>query len=54
MSGVIFSYAIIIFDEFYFGESKEPGETHVIKLSQQLTLKVPVMAIDALQHFETG
>ena len=32
-SGILFSYASIIFGEFYFGESKEHCETQVIKFS---------------------
>ena len=38
MSGVLFSYASIRFREFYFCNSKEPRETHVIKLSQKLSI----------------
>ena len=37
-SGILFSYVIIIFDEFNFGESKEPRETRVIKFSQKLSI----------------
>ena len=39
-SGALFLYAsiIIIFCEFYFGESKEPCETRVIKFSRKLSI----------------
>ena len=37
-SGVLFSYTSIIFDMFYFCESKEPRETRVIKLSQKFSI----------------
>ena len=37
-SGVLFSYASIIFGEFYFGESKELRETLVIKFSRKLSI----------------
>ena len=37
-SGVLFSYASIIFGEFYFSESKEPRETRVIKFSRKLSI----------------
>ena len=36
--GILFSYASIIFGEFYFGESKEPCETRVIKFSRKLSI----------------
>ena len=36
--GVLCSYASIIFGEFYFGESKEPHETRVIKFSRKLSI----------------
>ena len=36
--GVLFPYASIIFGEFYFGESKEPRETRVIKFSRKLSI----------------
>ena len=36
--GVLFSYASIIFGEFYFGESKEPCETRVIKFLRKLSI----------------
>ena len=38
MSGTLFLYASIIFGEFYFDESKEPRETHVIKFSPKLSI----------------
>ena len=38
MSGILFSYANIIFGEFYFSESKEPHETHLVKLSRKLSI----------------
>ena len=34
--GVLFSYVSIIFGDFYFGKSKEPRETCVIKFSQKI------------------
>ena len=39
-SGALFLYAsiIIIFGEFYFGESKEPRETRVTKFSRKLSI----------------
>ena len=37
-SGVLFSYASIIFGEFYFGESKEARETRIIKFSRKLSI----------------
>ena len=37
-SGILFSYASIIFGEFYFGELKAPLETHVIKFSRKLSI----------------
>ena len=37
-SGLLFSYASIIFGEFYFGESKEPCETRVMKFSRKLSI----------------
>ena len=37
-SGILFSYAIIIFGEFNFGESKDPHETRVIKFSRKLSI----------------
>ena len=36
--GVLFPYASIIFGEFYFGESKEPRETRVIKFWRKLSI----------------
>ena len=36
--GVLFSYASIIFGKFYFGESKEPRETRVIKFARKLSI----------------
>ena len=36
MSGVLFSYASIIFLDFYFPDSKEPRETWVTKGSRKL------------------
>ena len=38
MFGVLFSYASILFGEFYFGESKESRETCVIKFSRKLSI----------------
>ena len=38
MSGILFSYASIVFGEFNFGESKEPRETRVIKFSWKLSI----------------
>ena len=35
-SGVLFSYASIIFGEFYCSGSKEPCKTRIIKLSQKI------------------
>ena len=35
-SGVLFSYASIIFRNLYFRDSKEPCKTHIIKESQKL------------------
>ena len=37
-SGVLLSFASIIFGEFYFGESVEPRETRVIKFSRKLSI----------------
>ena len=39
-SGALYLYAsiIIIFGEFYFGESKEPSKTRVIKFSRKLSI----------------
>ena len=37
-SGVLFSYASFIFGEFYFGKSKEPCETRIIKFSRKLSI----------------
>ena len=38
MSGILFSYASIIFHEFYFCDSKEPREAHMIKFLQKLRI----------------
>ena len=38
MFGVLFPHASIVFVEFYFGESKEPSETRVIKFSRKLSI----------------
>ena len=36
MSDILFSYASIIFADFYFGDSKEIRKTRVIKVSWKL------------------
>ena len=38
MFGVLFSYASIIFGQFYFGEFMEPRKTRVIKFLRKLSI----------------
>ena len=38
MFGVLFSYASIIFGQFYFGESMEPRKTRIIKFLRKLSI----------------
>ena len=46
-------YVIVIFDEFYFGESEEPRETPVIKFSRKLSILQYISVVNS-RRFAVG